>query len=340
MTPFERNLEVWRQLWRVVERSDVVVQIVDARNPLLFRCEDLESYVKELDGKKRCILLLNKSDLLSAEQRLAWANYFDKHNIEYVFWSAHAADPKRQKAKLHEQEAADQLSEDGTDDSSIPEIIDSDPSFSDYSENNEVEDSDEVEDDSEEANGHTSDSDSHSKEGAAQPVATVEEQKRLYRARVLDPLELLALFENLGESLAPGRRVVIGMVGYPNVGKSSTINVLVGTKKVAVGATPGKTKHFQTLLIGDSICLCDCPGLVFPSFATTKAELVCCGVLPIDQLKDHMAPCALVCRRVPRPIFEVSYGITIMKPAEEEDANRPPTAPEVLRSLACTIMCP
>lgn len=36
MTPFERNLEVWRQLWRVIERSDLVVQIVDARNPLLY----------------------------------------------------------------------------------------------------------------------------------------------------------------------------------------------------------------------------------------------------------------------------------------------------------------
>lgn len=42
MTPFEKNLEVWRQLWRVVERSDVVVQVVDARQPLLYRCEDLE----------------------------------------------------------------------------------------------------------------------------------------------------------------------------------------------------------------------------------------------------------------------------------------------------------
>lgn len=52
MTPFERNLEVWRQLWRVIERSDLVVQIVDARNPLLFRSEDLEKYVKEVDPRK------------------------------------------------------------------------------------------------------------------------------------------------------------------------------------------------------------------------------------------------------------------------------------------------
>ena len=37
VTPYEKNLDFWRQLWRVIERSSVVVQIVDARNPLLFR---------------------------------------------------------------------------------------------------------------------------------------------------------------------------------------------------------------------------------------------------------------------------------------------------------------
>jgi large subunit GTPase 1 len=39
ITPFERNIEVWRQLWRVVEKSEIVVQIVDARNPLLYRLQ-------------------------------------------------------------------------------------------------------------------------------------------------------------------------------------------------------------------------------------------------------------------------------------------------------------
>lgn len=37
----------------------------------------------------------------------------------------------------------------------------------------------------------------------------------------------------------------IGLVGYPNVGKSSTINSILQDKKVSVSATPGKTKHFQ-----------------------------------------------------------------------------------------------
>lgn len=58
----------------------------------------------------------------------------------------------------------------------------------------------------------------------------------------------------------PNRRLMVGLVGYPNVGKSSTINAIFGAKKTAVAPTPGKTKHFQTLNVSPTICLCDCPG--------------------------------------------------------------------------------
>jgi len=78
-TPFERNLEVWRQLWRVLERSHLIVQIIDARNPLRFRCEDLEEYVHDIEGPegekgtgkgfRKALLLINKADLLSLSQR-------------------------------------------------------------------------------------------------------------------------------------------------------------------------------------------------------------------------------------------------------------------------------
>lgn len=91
LTPFERNLEVWRQLWRVIERSDLLVQIVDARNPMRFRCEDLERYVIEMDGdtaglpstsratrRRRNLLLINKADLLDDEQRWGFAILFTR----------------------------------------------------------------------------------------------------------------------------------------------------------------------------------------------------------------------------------------------------------------------
>ena len=44
-------------------------------------------------------------------------------------------------------------------------------------------------------------------------------------------------------------------------------------------------RHFQTISLG-GYTLCDCPGLVFPNFVCTKAEMICNGILPIDQLRD------------------------------------------------------
>jgi len=53
-------------------------------------------------------------------------------------------------------------------------------------------------------------------------------------------LLLLLLFLFLSMLMGPQ-----GFIGYPNVGKSSTINKLLNSKKVRVSETPGKTKHFQ-----------------------------------------------------------------------------------------------
>lgn len=89
VTPYEKNLDVWRQLWRVVERSHVVVQIVDCRNPLMFRSEDLEKYIKEVDTGKQYILLMNKADLLTRKQRFQWANYLRKRGVRTLFFSAY-----------------------------------------------------------------------------------------------------------------------------------------------------------------------------------------------------------------------------------------------------------
>ena len=89
----------------------------------------------------------------------------------------------------------------------------------------------------------------------------------------------------------------------------------MGIKKVGVAALPGKTKHFQTLNLSKEITLCDCPGLVFPSFANSKSEMMCCGVLPIDQMRDHISPIQLVLSRLPKDVLEVIYKI-VMPPRD------------------------
>lgn len=91
------------------------------------------------------------------------------------------------------------------------------------------------------------------------------------------------------------RRATVGMLGFPNVGKSSLINVLLGVTatshgavRVAVGATPGKTKHLQTCILSDTLMLCDCPGLVFPVVMNTKADLLFNGVLPASNMREYI----------------------------------------------------
>jgi len=91
-TPFEKNLEVWRQLWRVLEKSDMGVQIVDARNPLLYYTGDLLKYASEKDCPS--MLLVNKADFLTESQRKAWAEQLDAMGIKFAFYSAGAEQKK------------------------------------------------------------------------------------------------------------------------------------------------------------------------------------------------------------------------------------------------------
>lgn len=106
---------------------------------------------------------------------------------------------------------------------------------------------------------------------------------------------------------------MVGLTGYPNVGKSSTINALFGSKKTAVAPTPGKTKHFQTLNVDEDLMLCDCPGLVMPQFANSKAEMVAAGVIPVDRLTDVRAPVTAICQRVSRTQFVDVYTLPMQR---------------------------
>lgn len=59
--------------------------------------------------------------------------------------------------------------------------------------------------------------------------------------------QLLEMFREMSRTHYLAGVTTVGMVGYPNVGKSSTINAIMQCKKVPVSATPGRTKHFQVL---------------------------------------------------------------------------------------------
>lgn len=103
MTPYEKNVEIWKQLWRVLEKSDIVIQILDARAPEFFRCEDLEAYVRELSERKINMLLINKADLVSEEIRKIWSDWLNKNNVNHMYFSA-----KDEQTKIDEEEDAEE----------------------------------------------------------------------------------------------------------------------------------------------------------------------------------------------------------------------------------------
>lgn len=103
---------------------------------------------------------------------------------------------------------------------------------------------------------------------------------------------------------------------------------------MGVSSTPGKTKHFQTLDVDNDLMLCDCPGLVFPSFMNSTADMVCSGILPINQMRDYQGPAAIIASRVPQHLLEAAYGIRIRRDLDVKDSpDRPPTASEFLSAF-------
>lgn len=287
LTPFEKNIDIWRQLWRVVERSDLLVMVVDARDPLFYRCPDLETYAQEIDEHRKTLLLINKADLLPSSVREKWARYFRLHEILFLFWSAKAASAALEGKKLRVQwEDQNTKTESVSDDTKI------------Y--------------------------------GRDELLARLQSEAEDI-ARMRRPASNIT-----DSSHSHSNNVVVGFVGYPNVGKSSTINALVGEKRTGVTSTPGKTKHFQTLIISDKLTLCDCPGLVFPSFSRSRYEMIASGVLPIDRMTEHREAIQIVANQVTRHVIERVYNITLPKPKPYEPQNRAPSALELLRAYCAS----
>mmetsp|Transcript_2004 Transcript_2004/g.2985 ORF Transcript_2004/g.2985 Transcript_2004/m.2985 type:complete len:268 (-) Transcript_2004:333-1136(-) len=70
---------LWRQIKKVVQECEVIVYVLDARDPEGTRCQELEELVKE-NGKK-LIFVNNKSDLVPDENADAWKAHFKKQGF-------------------------------------------------------------------------------------------------------------------------------------------------------------------------------------------------------------------------------------------------------------------
>ena len=59
-----QSKRIWAELYKVLDCSDVILEIVDARNVPGTRCEHIENHIKKNASHKHLVIVLNKCDLV------------------------------------------------------------------------------------------------------------------------------------------------------------------------------------------------------------------------------------------------------------------------------------
>lgn len=218
-----QSKRIYNELFKVIDSSDVLLQVVDVRDPMGTRSSYLENYLKREKPFKHLVIVLNKCDLVPVNVTRAWIKVLSK---EY-------------------------------------------PTLS-------------------------------------------------FRASTTNPFgkaDLIGLFRQFSSLHKDKKQISIGIVGYPNVGKSSLINALKSKKVCDVAPIAGETKVWQYISLMKGIYLIDCPGVVHPQ-NETDTEIVLKNVVRIENIQEPESHIASILERVDGEFLRKHYRLT-----EWEDSN-------------------
>jgi len=305
---YETNIQVWRQLWRVLERCHVAVVVVDARHPLLHLPPALVYHVSRT-LRKPLVVVLNKLDAVDPQNAAHWAKALETAVPGISGIVGHSKEPLRQNDFSPLELGREALME---------------MCHKVYGEWLEARAQEEAAKPKAEAKETAPPVDlqpgeqfraSASFQGAQpgwcfklgdeglgyyldRPGQT---SSKPAMARTAEPCEA---HEDDGIHIPTGS-IMLGMVGHPNVGKSSMVNSLFGNKVVSVKATPGHTKTLQTLNLDDKTCLCDSPGVVFPRLEVPREAQIVGMLVPLAQVREPFSAIRWVMERSTRPLNEI-----------------------------------
>lgn len=105
------------------------------------------------------------------------------------------------------------------------------------------------------------------------------------------------------------KQISVGLIGYPNAGKSSIINTLRSKKVCNVAPIPGETKVWQYITLMKRIFLIDCPGIVPPSLKDTEADILFKGVVRVENVTHPEQFIPALLERCERKYLERTYEI-------------------------------
>ncbi|KAL9650769.1 hypothetical protein ABK040_001821 [Willaertia magna] len=229
----------YKEFNKVVEASDVIIEVLDARDPMGCRCLNIEKAILSKHLNKKIILLLNKIDLVPREVIQKWLEYLRAEFPTIAF-------------KANTQKQAKHLSQNMTDD----------------------------------------------------------------MKGCLGAETLLQLLKNYARSEDIKKSITVGIVGYPNVGKSSVINSLKRQKVAVVGSKPGVTTSAKEIQLDSNIKLLDSPGIIFSS-ASLDSDIILRNAVRIEQLEDTVEPVRIILSRCKPERLISKYNVSKITSPEE-----------------------
>lgn len=122
---------------------------------------------------------------------------------------------------------------------------------------------------------------------------------------------LIQLLRQFSQLHSDKKQISVGLVGYPNVGKSSVINTIKSSKVCNVAPVPGETKVWQYITLTKRIYLIDCPGIVPTSAKDSITSTVLKGVVRVEALATPSEHIPTLMERV-KPIYlSRTYGVPL-----------------------------
>ncbi|KAF2275772.1 NGP1NT-domain-containing protein [Westerdykella ornata] len=221
-----QSKRIWNELYKVIDSSDVILHVLDARDPVGTRCRSVERYLREEAPHKHLVFVLNKVDLVPSKVAAAWVRHLSTQFPTLAF--------------------------------------------------------------------HASINNSFGKGS------------------------LIALLRQFSSLHSDRKQISVGLVGYPNTGKSSIINTLRKKKVCNVAPIAGETKVWQYVTLMKRIYLIDCPGIVPPNQSDSDESLLLRGSIRVENVEYPAQYVDAVLKRVQPKHMQRTYEIKV---DEHMDAN-------------------